>query len=59
MDAPWLTCLWADVNHLLMRPEAAPSIAGTAHEYNLACAVDDTVARAIADFIMCNGGQVQ
>ena len=59
MDAPWLTCLWADVNHMLMRPDADPSIAGTANEYNLACTVDDTVAQAIADFILNNGGHEQ
>ena len=59
MDAPWLTCLWADVNHLLMRPDADPSIAGTANEYNLTCTMDDTVAQAIADFILNNGGQEQ
>ena len=59
MDAPWLTCLWADVNHLLMQPDADPSIAGTANEYNLTCTVDDTVAQAIADFILNNGGQKQ
>ena len=59
MSAPWLTCLWADVNHLLMRPEADPSIAGTANEYNLACTVENAVAHAIADFILKSGGQEQ
>ena len=59
MDAPWLTCLWPEVNHLLMRPEADASIAGTADEYNQACTVDDAVTQAIADFILNNGGQAQ
>lgn len=59
MSAPWLTCLWADVNHLLMRPEADPSIVGTANEYNLTCTVDDAVAQAITDFILKSGGQEQ
>ena len=59
MDAPWLTCLWPEVNHLLMRPEADASIAGTADEYNLACTVDAAVTQAMADFILNNGGQAQ
>lgn len=52
---PWLTCLWADVNHLLMQPEAGDA-AGTASEYLIPCKLDAGVADAVADFILTSGG---
>ena len=52
MDAPWLTTLWNDVNHMLMKPEADASVAGTAMEYYVPCTVDAETAGAIADFIL-------
>lgn len=48
-DEPWLTCLWTDVNHLLMRPEPAT---GTAEEYMTPCAVAEDVLDAIVHFIL-------
>lgn len=52
---PWLTCLWPDVNHLLMRPEAG-DVAGTTSEYLIPCNLDAEVAETIADFILTSGG---
>lgn len=57
-NTPWLTVLWADVNHLLMRPEAG-EMAGTAAEYQLPCTLDEGVADAVAAFILTNGGNDQ
>lgn len=57
-NTPWLTCLWADVNHLLMRPDAGDA-AGTAGEYMIPCYLDDEVAQAMADFIQTTGGNEQ
>ncbi|MGN1019441.1 MAG: alpha/beta fold hydrolase [Aristaeellaceae bacterium] len=52
MDAPWLTTLWNDVNHMLMKPEVDASAAGTAMEYYVPCTVDAETAGVIADFIL-------
>lgn len=52
---PWLTCLWPDVNHLLMQPEAE-NAAGTTSEYLIPCNLDAGVAETIADFILTSGG---
>jgi hypothetical protein len=52
MNAPWLQTLWADVNHLLMKPDADAAIAGTTGEYQLACVIDKDVADTIAAFIL-------
>ena len=52
MDAPWLHTLWADVNHMLMKPEVDAEAAGTAMEYYVPCTVDAETAGAIADFIL-------
>ncbi len=57
-NTPWLSALWADVNHLLMRPEAG-EMAGTAAEYQLPCTLDKGVADAVAAFILTNGGNDQ
>ena len=51
LDAPYLTHLWTDVNHLLMRPEADADIAGTAAEYAVPCSVAADVLDALADWI--------
>lgn len=51
MDAPWLTCLWADVNHMLMKPDVPAEVAGTIGEYNISCTVDTSVTEAICAFI--------
>ena len=51
MDAPWLTCLWADVNPMLMKPDVSAEAAGTIAEYAVACAVDTEITDAIAAFI--------
>ncbi len=51
LSAPWLRCLWADVNHALMRPEVPEGMAGTAAEYYLESTVDAEVIEAIAAFI--------
>lgn len=50
-DAPWLTCLWADVNHMLMRPAVSDEAAGTVAEYAVPCTVDASVTEAICAFI--------
>ncbi len=52
MDAPYLTCLWADVNHLLMRPNVDEALAGTAAEYMIPCKLDEEVASAVSSFIL-------
>lgn len=59
LGAPNITHLWADVNHLLMRPQADESAAGTVAEYYIECTLDEDVAHAIATFILNNGGNVQ
>ncbi|MBQ8655183.1 MAG: alpha/beta fold hydrolase [Clostridia bacterium] len=56
LDQPWITTLFTDVNHMLMKPEVDDAIAGTSMEYNIECTVDGTVTEAIADFILTNGG---
>ena len=52
MDAPWLKTLWADVNHMLMKPEVDASAAGTTMEYYVPCTVDAETVSVIADFIL-------
>ncbi len=52
MDAPWLTCLWADVNHMLMKPDVPENAAGTTAEYETPCAVDEAIIMAIGDFVL-------
>ncbi|MBR4081342.1 MAG: alpha/beta fold hydrolase [Clostridia bacterium] len=54
-DAPWLTCLWADVNHMLMQPDVPAEAAGTIAEYSVPCTVDATVTDAIIRFINSMG----
>lgn len=51
LSAPWVSYLWADVNHLLMRPEAPQGVAGTSAEYMIPCAVDAEITDAIGAFI--------
>ncbi len=51
-DAPWLTCLWADVNHMLMKPDVSQDIAGTTAEYEAPCTVDEGIIAAIANFVL-------
>ncbi len=51
LSAPWVSCLWADVNHLLMRPDAAEGVAGTTAEYMIPCAVEAEITDAIGAFI--------
>lgn len=52
LDADYIDYLWADVNHLMMKPDVEPSIAGTTAEYAVACTLDDDVADTIAAFIL-------
>ncbi len=59
LAAPHITCLWADVNHLLMQPQVDESVAGTIAEYYTECTLDDDVAETIAAFILTNGGSKQ
>ena len=51
MDATWLTCLWTDVNHMLMKPDVPADVAGTIGEYAVSCTVDASVTEAICAFI--------
>ena len=51
MDAAWLTCLWTDVNHMLMKPDIPADVAGTIGEYAVSCTVDASVTEAICAFI--------
>lgn len=51
LSAPWVSHLWVDVNHLLMRPEAPEEVKGTSAEYMIPCAVDAEVTDAIGAFI--------
>lgn len=52
MDASYLAFLWADVNHLLMRPDVDEALAGTAAEYMVPCTLDEEVASAVSSFIL-------
>lgn len=52
LDADYIDYLWADVNHMMMKPDVEPSIAGTTAEYAVACTLDEDVADAIAAFIL-------
>lgn len=49
MEEAWLTTLWTDVNHLLMRPDVPT---GTADEYAVPCQVAEDITDAIAKFIL-------
>ena len=51
LSAPWISHMWADVNHLLMRPDAAQEVAGTSAEYMIPCAVDTEITDAMGAFI--------
>lgn len=59
LEAPYMTCLWADVNHVLMRPQVDESAAGTVAEYYVECTLDEDVAQVISTFILTNGGSMQ
>ncbi len=52
MNAPWLSCLWADVNHLLMQPDAPEGVRGTADEYVIPCTVSPVITEAIGTFVL-------
>lgn len=52
MDAPWLSYYWTDVNHMLMRPDVAPSKMRTVDEYKVNCTVAEDVTDRMADFIL-------
>lgn len=52
LSAPWLSYLWADVNHLLMRPDAPEGVAGTTAEYMIPCVVEKEITDAIGAFIL-------
>ena len=52
MDAPWLTCYWTDVNHLLMRPEVSSTVWGTVGEYKVDCTVAEDITDQMAAFIL-------
>lgn len=54
MDAPWLSCYWTDVNHMLMRPEVSESVWGTVNEYKVQCTVAEDVTDMMASFILSN-----
>lgn len=52
MNAPWLTCYWTDVNHLLMRPDVEPSKYATVDEYKVSCTVAEDITDRMAAFIL-------
>lgn len=52
LSAPWLTTLWADVNHMMMAPEVDEAIAGTQLEYSVECRVEQEIINGIASFIL-------
>lgn len=52
LDADYIDYLWADVNHMMMKPDVEPSIAGTTAEYAVECTLDEDVADTIAAFIL-------
>lgn len=52
MHAPWLSCLWADVNHLLMQPDAPEGVRGTVDEYVIPCTVSPEITEAIGAFVL-------
>ena len=52
LDAPWLTCYWTDVNHLLMRPQVSADIQGTVNEYKVECTVATDITDLMASFIL-------
>lgn len=51
LSAPWVQCLWADVNHLMMRPDAPEGVAGTSAEYMISSTVETEITDAIGAFI--------
>ena len=52
MDAPWLTCYWTDVNHMLMRPDINDPRRGTLDEYKIKCTVAEDITDQMATFIL-------
>ena len=52
MDAPWLSCYWTDVNHMLMRPDVNDARRGTTSEYKIKCKVAEDVTDRMAAFIL-------
>ena len=52
MDAPWLTCYWTDVNHLMMRPQVSSQARGTVDEYKVECTVAEDITDLMASFIL-------
>ena len=52
LDAPWLTCYWTDVNHMLMRPDVRESWKGTVNEYKVECTVAKDITDVMAAFIL-------
>lgn len=52
LDAPWLTCYWTDVNHMMMRPQVSESVRGTVGEYKVDCTVATDITDLMADFIL-------
>lgn len=52
LDAPWLTCYWTDVNHMMMRPEVSDAVKGTVGEYKVDCTVAEDITNLMADFIL-------
>ena len=52
MDAPWLTCYWTDVNHMMMRPQVSDAVKGTVGEYKVDCTVAKDITDLMADFIL-------
>lgn len=52
MDAPWLTCYWTDVNHMMMRPQVSEAVKGTVGEYKVDCTVAEDITDLMAHFIL-------
>lgn len=52
LDAPWLTCCWTDVNHMMMRPQVSDDVKGTVGEYKVDCTVAEDITDLMADFIL-------
>lgn len=52
IDAPWLSCYWTDVNHLMMRPQVSDAVKGTVGEYKVDCTVAEDITDLMADFIL-------
>lgn len=56
MKAPWLTCYWTDVNHMMMRPDVKPEWKGTVNEYKVNCTVAEDITDMMAAFILDTKG---